>query len=104
MGFGARRTGCAESGAPMRRFLFVLAERAGEWVPIHELAESLAVGNRSIPGMLGAFTVRCRNRYKRGTWPFKWEFRDGVHRYQMEPETARLLAQLRGVLAPNGIG
>jgi len=41
--------------------------------------------------MLGAFTVRARNRYKRSTWPFRWEYGNWVHGYEMSAEVAETI-------------
>ncbi len=55
-------------------------------------------GYRRLPGALGAFGRRVKNRYSKSTWPFKaeWSYAENVMHYEMDPWTAE---QIRKAIA-----
>lgn len=84
-----------ESPPVMRQFLDQLADHPGEVVTAPELSEAIYGAeddrrHRKLPGALGAFGRRVKNRYSKGTWPFRgnWSYENSVFEYKMDPWTA----------------
>ncbi len=84
-----------ESPPPIRKVLTYLADRAGQPVTGPELVREVygaedPKGKRKLPGALGAFGRRVKNRYGKGSWPFKarWSYEQNVMHYEMDSWTA----------------
>ena len=84
-----------ESPPPMRTVLNRLAENAGEAVTGSELVEEVygdedSRGYRKLPGALGAFGRRVKNRYGKSSWPFtsRWDYGEKEMHYEMDKWSA----------------
>ncbi len=83
-----------ESPPPIRKVLSRLADDAGQHVTGRELVKEVygddPKGYRKLPGALGAFGRRVKNRYGKSTWPFtaRWSYEENVMHYEMDRWTA----------------
>jgi len=93
------RTAVEQSPPAMRDILRALADRAGEWLTTHDLAQAIQ-GNpnadwKTVAGTLGAFGRRVSSRYGLETLPFEGKRDHGercrVHR--MSTDMARQVLQ-----------
>jgi hypothetical protein len=87
----------------MRKFLDYLTDHAGKAVTSGEVAtfiygEDDDRRQRKLPGALGAFGRRTKNRYRKGTWPFSagWSYEHSVFEYKMDPWTAEQIRKAQG--------
>ena len=93
------RTAVDQSPPAMRDILRALAERAGEWLTTHDLAQVIQ-GNpnadwKTVAGTLGAFGRRVSSRYGLETLPFegKYDHGEGCRVHRMSADMARLVLQ-----------
>ena len=94
-----------ESPPVMRKFLDHLADpdHADQVLTGPELAtviygEEDDRRRRKLPGALGAFGRRVKNRYSKRTWPFKasWNYERNIMEYKMDPWTAEQIRKAQG--------
>ena len=92
-----------ESPPVMVKFLGYLADHPGEEVTAPDLAEFIYGSEdkrrqRKLPGALGAFGRRVKNRYRKGTWPFRgyWSYENSVFTYKMDTWSAEQVRKARG--------
>lgn len=69
------------------------------WVTIDELIEAVSSPDSprtvlGVGGALGAFTRRCKGRYKTNTWPFEWRVNGSTEgaEYRMSGDVAKIFA------------
>lgn len=83
-----------ESPPPIVTVLTHLANNAGQPVTGRELVKEVygddPKGYRRLPGALGAFGRRVKNRYGKSSWPFtaKWNYEESTMHYEMDKRTA----------------
>jgi len=87
-----------ESSEAMRAVLETLASRPGETIPVTELTEGAGLERGQLPGVLGAFGRRWKNRYRQGeaNLPFK-SYRSiaaGMTVYEMDAAVAAVLTRV----------
>ena len=89
-----------ESPPAMRAVFDYLASRAGENVPITDVADGIQRKRESMKGILGAFGRRWKNRYKLGAWPFKgvWDHERMMFLYRMGPHEADVIKKARDLV------
>jgi hypothetical protein len=93
------RRAVEESPPAMRDILQALADRPGEPLTTHQLAQAIQ-GNanadwKTVAGTLGAFSRRVSNRYGLESLPFKstWDHAEGCSVHRMAPEMASSILQ-----------
>lgn len=93
------RTAVEQSPPAMRDILCALAERPGEWLTTHDLAQAIQ-GNpnadwKTVAGTLGAFGRRVSSRYGLETLPFegKHDHGEGCRVHRMSADMARQILQ-----------
>jgi|GEM_PF-2047146 len=93
------RTAVEQSPPAMRDILRALADRAGEWLTTHELAQAIQANPnadwKTVAGTLGAFGRRISSRYGLESLPFdgKYDHTAGCRVYRMSADMARQVLQ-----------
>jgi hypothetical protein len=93
------RTAVEQSPPAMRDILRALAERAGEWLTTHELAQAIQANPdadwKTVAGTLGAFGRRITSRYGLESLPFdgKYDHAAGCRVHRMSADMGRQILQ-----------